>query len=83
MSIKLEKAYVGYNSDSRAYVPYSGNLTKQKKTLIHELLTLNGFHPGWETKDVNISEVDKHGFSSYQEEDASGYGKIQIIKLNE
>lgn len=82
MSTKFKKAYVGYNSDSRGYVPYFGNLTKQKEFLIRELLILNGFNPGWKTKNVNISEVDKHGFSSYQEDGASGYNQIKIFKLN-
>ena len=45
--IEIEKAFCGYTPTGRAYVPYTGNLTKQKELDICKKLIANGYRPGW------------------------------------
>lgn len=80
---KIEKAFCGYNQEGRAFVPYTGNLTKVKEAEIRKKLISLGYRPGGKSTNVTIQPPDeKHGLNIYKEDGAGGVTKVVVINLN-
>lgn len=75
----LPKAFCGYNQEARAYVPYSGNLTKDKEAKASDILRNAGFRPGWKCSNVEIQPPHSTGFSVYKEDGAGGMTIVKVF----
>lgn len=76
----LPKAYCGFrNSDGgKAYVEYSGNLTKPKLEAIEKLLESNGYYPGWKSTNVRIKRT---GYKLFVYKEDGGSGLLSSIEV--
>lgn len=73
------KAFCGYNQEARAYVPYHGNLTKEKEARASEILRGAGFRPGWKCSNVEIQPAHSSGLSVYREDGAGGMTIVKVF----